>query len=379
VIFNRHESFRTGFKEVGGEPVQFIQPMVEIPLQVIDITTLANNEKQSKTAEIIRQTVTRPFDLQTPPLFGSVLIKQDHESFLYVYNMHHIISDGWSMEIIKNEFNLLYEAYAKGSQLQLPPVSHRYRDFAQWHNRQIRDPEIKEKALDYWKQTVKTGFPVLNLPYYQSGKKEDSSGAGYRSVVEYAVKNRLQRLAENNNITLFTLLFALYNLLLAYLTGEEEIVTAVINAGREHPALYPIVGYFINPVIIKTRVDLEVEFDVLLARVNREVLEVFRHQVYPLENVLEALNVPYPDVSTAFNMLKMQDISRGTEMESLESYHLEETQEPKFFLVLYITEYKNGIEIRWEYQKSRFKPETIESIAGKYLQLMAEITGEQKI
>jgi len=223
---------------------------------------------------------------------------------------------------------------------------------------------------------VKTGFPALNLPYYQSGKKGDGSAAGYRSVVEYGIKNRLLRLSENNNTTLFTLLFALYNLLLAYLSGEEEIVTAVISAGREHPALYPIVGYFINPVIIKTRVDLEADFEVLLARVNSNVLEVFQHQVYPFENVLEALNIPYPDVSTAFNMLNMQDISRGIELDSLESFHLEETQEAKFPLVLYITEYKNGIEIRWEYQKALFKPETIESIAGKYLQLMEEITNE---
>jgi acyl carrier protein len=377
VIFNRHESLRTGFKEIGGEPVQFIRQMVENPIQVIDITRLENNEKQQKTTEIIRQIVTQPFDLQKPPLFRAVLIKQDREAFVYVYNMHHIISDGWSMEIIKNEFNLLFDQYSKGSQPHLPPVPHRYKDFARWHNRQIEDPEVKEKALDYWKKAMQSGFPVLKLPYYYRGKKGDSSGAGYRSVVECEIKTRLHLMAENNNTTLFTLLFALYNLLLAYLTGEKEIVTVVISAGREHPALYTIVGYFINPVIIKTQVDLEADFEVLLARVNQDVLEVFQHQVYPFENVLEELNVSYPDVSTAFNLLNMQDISRETELDSLESFHIEESQEGKYHLVLHVTEYKNGIEIRWEYQKSLFKPETIESIAGKYLQLVDEITCDQ--
>jgi non-ribosomal peptide synthetase component F len=182
-------------------------------------------------------------------------------------------------------------------------------------------------------------------------------------------------LAKNNNTTLFTVLFSMYNLLLAYLCGQEEIPVTIINAGREHLSLNMIVGYFINPIIVKTHVDLEGDFKDLLSNANKNVLEAFQHQHYPFELAADDLGIEYPNISTAFNLLNMQDISTGMEMDSMESYHMEERQEAKFPLVLMLMEYKNGIEISWEYQKSLFKPETIEAVAEKYVQLMDEITG----
>jgi amino acid adenylation domain-containing protein len=376
-IFVRHEGFRTGFKELQDQPVQFIYPTVEVPFRVFNISTLKNSEKQQKTMEIFTRTVTQPFDLEKPPLFRSVLIKQDDEAYVFVYNMHHIISDGWSNDILRSVFQRLYEDYSKGSEVCLEPVQYHYKDFAGWHNRQIRDPELKEKALCYWKKVMESGFSGLKLPYFHSGEPGDSTGASYRCVIDDDIKNRLHRLAEDNNTTLFALLYTMFNLLLAYLSGEKEIVTTVISAGRDHPSLYNIVGYFINPVIIKIEVDIEADFEELLSRVNKNVLEAFQHQNYPFELVLEDLHIPFPNVSTAFNLLNMQDISREIELDSLESTHIEEKQDVKFDLVLYLTEYKNGIEINWRYQKSLFRPETIESIAGKYLQVMDEITGDQ--
>jgi non-ribosomal peptide synthetase component F len=198
-------------------------------------------------------------------------------------------------------------------------------------------------------------------------------------VIKQTVKDRLQRLAIQNNIPLFTVLYTLYNLLLAYLSGEKEIVTTVISAGRQHPSLHKIVGYFINPVIVKTHVDLDRDFKDLLVSVNTDVLEAFQHQHYPLELVSQELEIPYPDVSTAFNLLNMQDISTTMELDSLEPYHIRENKEAKFHMVLYLTEYKNGIEINWEYQKSLFKPKTIEKIANKYLLLMDEITSDESL
>ena len=172
-------------------------------------------------------------------------------------------------------------------------------------------------------------------------------------------------------------LFSIYNLLLAFLSGQEEIVLAIINAGRQHFSLHHIVGYFINPVLVKTRINLEEDFDDLLSRVKKHILEAFQHQSYPFELVLDEMKIQYPTISAAFNLLNMQDISRETELDSLQPLHIQESRQVKYPLVLYLMEYKNGIEIRWEYQKSLFKSEMIENIAGKYLQLLEEITGDQ--
>jgi hypothetical protein len=350
---------------------------VEIPFKAVDISNLKGSEKQKKAAAIITEVVKAPFDLQNPPLFRSVLIKQNHQEFGFIYNMHHIVSDGWSMQILEKEFNLFYESYLSGKESQLEPLKLQYSDFVAWHNQQIRNPELKEKSHHYWRQKLESGFPKLNLPIYYGEDIDEKTGAAYRCVINETVTHRLHQLAQSNNTTLFMVLFSIYNLLLAFLSGQEEIVLAIINAGRLHFSLNNIVGYFINPVLVKTRVDLEEDFDELLSRVNKYLLEAFQHQSYPFELVLDEMKIPYPGISAAFNLLNMQDISRETELDSLEPVHIEESREVKYPLVLYVTEYKNGIEIRWEYQKSLFKPETIESIASKYLQVMVEITGNE--
>jgi hypothetical protein len=373
-IFSRHESFRTGFKKIREQPVQFIREKAEILLQAIDISGLAEDEKQQKTKEIIKQTTAQPFDLENPPLFRSVLIKQADEAFLFVYDMHHIISDGWSIGIVKREFHRLYNHYSKGSRWDPEPVPYRYKDFSAWHNQQIRDSEPRQRALGYWRKVIENGLPVLKLPYYYSGSPEDKSGAGYRCRINQTGKDKLYQLANDNNTTLSTLLFTLYNLLFAYLGGQKEIVTTIISAGREHSSLDRIVGYFIIPVIVKIHVDLRGDFEELLSGVNREVLEALHHQNYPFEKVLDDLKIAYPNIPASFNFISMQDIDMEIEPDSLAPGHIRDRQEVKFPLGLFLTEYKNGIEINWDYQKTMFEPGTIENIAGKYLDLVVEVT-----
>ncbi|MFC2146102.1 amino acid adenylation domain-containing protein [Acidobacteriota bacterium] len=372
-IFSRHDSFRTGFKKIRSQPVQFVRQEAEISLQTIDISRLTETEKQQKTKEIVKQTTAQPFDLENPPLFRSTLIKQEDEAFLFVYNMHHIISDGWSMGIVRREFHRLYSEYANGNQWDPEAVPYQYKDFAAWHNRQIRDSELRRTALHYWKKVIETGLPVLKLPYYYSGSPEDKSGARYRRTINQTSKEKLLQLAKNNHTTLSNLLFTLYNLLFAYLSGQKEIVTTIISAGRVHSSLDRVVGYFINPVFVKIYVDLRGDFEELLSGINRQVLEALQHQNYPFELLLDDLKIAYPNIPASFNFISMQDIDMEIEPDSLASQHIRERQEVKFPLGLFLTEYKNGIEINWEYQKTMFEPAAIENIAGKYLDLIVEV------
>jgi amino acid adenylation domain-containing protein len=373
-LFTRHESFRTGIKKIREQPVQFIRERVEIPLRAIDISGLAEDEKQQKTGEMIKQITAQSFDLENPPLFRSVLIKLGDEAFLFVYNMHHIISDGWSMGIVRREFHRLYNEYAKGNQWDPEPVPYQYKDFAAWHNQQIWDSELRRTALRYWKKVIETGLPVLKLPYYYSGSPEDKSGASYRCTIDQNSTEKLHQLAKDNHTTMSALLFTLYNLLFAYLSGQKEIVTTIISAGRGHSSLDMVVGYFINPVFVKIYVDLRGDFEELLSAINRQVLEALQHQNYPFELLLDDLKIAYPNISASFNFISMQDIDMEIEPDSLASYHIREFQEVKYPLSLFLTEYKNGIEINWEYQKTMFEPAAIENTAEKYLDLIVEVT-----
>ena len=380
-IFTRHESFRSGIKKIDGQPVQFIRENTGIPIQTVDISELPGDEKQQKTKEIITQTFARPFDLENPPLFRSILIKQEEEVFLFVYNMHHIISDGWSMGILKREFHRLYNGTingnGNGNQWRPEPLQYRYKDFAVWHNRQIRDTELRRRALRYWKKVIETGLPTLRLPYYYNGSPGDKSGACRSYTIGQTGKEKLRQLARGNQTTLSTLMYTLYNLLFAYLSGQKEIVTILISAGRVHSSLDMVVGYFINPVIVKIDIDLRGEFEALLSNVQHQLLEALQHQTYPFELVLEDLEIPKPDIPVSFNFISMPDQEIDPEIppESRETLHIQEKQQVKFPLGLFLTEYKNGIDINWDYQKTMFEPGTIENIAGKYMQLVEDVTG----
>jgi non-ribosomal peptide synthetase component F len=135
-----------------------------------------------------------------------------------------------------------------------------------------------------------------------------------------------------------------------------------------------VVGYFINPVIVKIHLDLRGDFEELLSGVNRQVLEALQHQNYPFEKILDDLKIAYPNIPASFNFISMQDIGMEIEPDSQASHHIRERQEVKFPLGLFLTEHKNGIEINWDYQKTMFEPGTIENTAEKYLDLVVEVT-----
>jgi len=380
-LFQRHESFRTGFKDIQGEPVQFIvdDTDIKLPFQFHDLSRLTEEEITERAPAIAEEVTTTPFDLQTPPLFRAALVKFNQDYYTLFFCMHHIISDGWSNSLIKEEFNRFYTAFLNGNQLQVKPPHVQYKDFAAWYNIQTRNPEIKKKSHAYWKRKIEEGLPRLELPMFGDGSREDKQGKFYRCVIDSEIKLKLQQLAVKNNTTIAMVLFSMYNLLLAFLSGQQKIVSSIISAGRPHLSLYNIVGYFINSVIIKTTVDLEEDFITLLDRVNQNVLEAYQYQDYPLELVLDDLKMDYPRVTAAFNLLNMQNTSFETKLESLESYHSEMTQQVKVELSLFLKEYKNGIEMTWEYQKSILNPDFIETIAGKFIGMIDEISSTEMI
>ncbi len=169
-------------------------------------------------------------------------------------------------------------------------------------------------------------------------------------------------------------MFSGFNVLLSYLSGQQEIVSGIASAGRDHISLQNIVGYFTNSIIQKTSVDYQEPFREFLYRVDKETQDTFQHQSYPLELVLDDLKMRYPEISVLFNMLNMIENSNLEELDSLDSYHIPKLQDGKFELELYVIEYKNGIEINWNYRNSLFKPETMEYIVKEYLKLLNEIS-----
>ncbi|MCU0287507.1 MAG: amino acid adenylation domain-containing protein, partial [Acidobacteria bacterium] len=373
-LLHRHESLRTGFKIISDQPVQYIIKEVPIPLKKIDISMMTAEKKQWKQEEIFSETAGMPFDLTKAPLFRAILLKLDQQTYEFIFSMHHIITDGWSMEIIKRDFNVIYEGYISGKAEVPASIPIRYTDFAEWHNERLREPLTKAGSHSYWKTKLENGVPEFKLTGDFTVGGESKAGAGYYCLIEKDIVKQTRRLAERHHTTLFTVLFSAYILLLYRLSGEEEVACSIICAGREHGSLHAIVGFFVNSIIYSTRVDLKMPFANFLEQVKGETLELFKHQEYPLELIFEELGMRYPEIPVTFNMLSMQEAFTLDQLKIIENAHIANPVEIKFDLEPYITEYKNGLQIYWSYKKNMFRPETIAYIAGEYIQIIDFLT-----
>jgi non-ribosomal peptide synthetase component F len=180
-------------------------------------------------------------------------------------------------------------------------------------------------------------------------------------------------MAANKNISLFMVMFSALNLLLARITGQQDIMTGIAAAGREHAALQPIVGFFVSSIIFISHVNPDGPFADFLDRMEKNTLEVLQNQDYPFELVIENLKMRFPKIPVMFNMLNMGDgYEPGVETLShpREPYHIETVQDVKFQQELYVSQYKNAIEIQVHYRKALFKPATIEYMMGEYKKLL---------
>jgi amino acid adenylation domain-containing protein len=377
-LLARHESLRTAFKETNGQVYQVIEKKVAVNFKMFDISAFAEKEKQEKRTLIIRDTAGTPFDLSTAPLFKMAFIKLAERDYVFVFNMHHIISDGWSMTILKKEFSLLYEGRRTGKEKELIPLALQYKDFAAWSNKQLNDPGIKARSHRFWKERLKQGIPALELQRDFKGNREDRRGAGYRLMVLGETKDKLKKLARDYNTSLFMVMFSIYIIFLARFSGlsnRKEIVCSIISSGREHLSLFNIIGFFINSVIFKITVDHEENFTCFLQRVHTDVMEIFQHQDYPLELVCEDLKMRHPEIPVSFNFLNLPDETEEMDLGTLEPYHLPEINDVKFDIEPYITEYKNGIDIFLSYRKNMFKPDIIEYMMREYAGLLEFFSG----
>ncbi len=391
-LIERHESLRTCFVEDNGVPVQIVLPVsvtreegfeqnsehrrdeIRLDLTIQDLTALTDCEQILCCQEVLKAEMTKSFDLEKLPLFRVRVLKYGDSSFELIYVMHHIITDGSSAEILQKEFAQLYQAYCLGEQLELTPLKIQYRDFAYWHNQLLADEEQIQEYLDFWQREMDGEIPVLNLPTDYSYKGlQDQQSAAYRFVIEEQILRQINRLAQTQNTSLFMVLLAGFNLFLADITDQDDLILGIPAAGREHENLRNVMGFFVNTLILRNQVDKTKNFGHLLKNIQDKTLQILQYQSYPLEKIFEKLKMPYPKLTVFFNLLNMGE-SNLSELNDLQSRQLKDVSDAKFDLVMYLTEYKNGIEINCYYYTGLFKPETIEHFMKRYTTILDKVS-----
>jgi amino acid adenylation domain-containing protein len=390
-VIGRHESFRTCIVEVDGEAFQRITDHVEIPLELIQLDdNCANPEEAARNLnEITARVMGTPFQLGKPPLFRAAYITYRNENRegnrkgnregnggvnRFVYSMHHIITDGWSMELLKQDFAREILRRARGENTaETQPPTRRYRDYAEWQHRYLENPEVKENSHRYWKKKMESGIPAFKLPADYDELTGGLESAAYRIVIDEGTKDSLLQQAKESNTTIYIQLLAILNIQLARHTGQQDIAVGILGAGREHHDIRDIVGFFVNALILTGTVDYDQTFHQYRHRVNRDVLERMKHQDYPLERVFDELKVRYPEISVMYNMFNMNRETAQIELSNTESGHMEKVPDAKFDVELYIMQYKNGIDVQCHYRKEKYKKERIQRMMSEYRELARNI------
>jgi amino acid adenylation domain-containing protein len=376
-IVERHESLRTHFAEIEGEPVQIIEPPQTVALPMEDISRLAEEEQRKRALEIMRQEWEDPFNLATGPVLRMKLIKVGESDHILLRNFHHIVSDGWSQSVFNREFMLLYESFQQGRENPLQPLAIQYADFALWQRKWL-DEDALARDVEYWKKQLQ-GIPEqLDLPRDRPRQAMQTYKADYCSAtLSMQQMNGLKQLSQANQSTLYMTLLAAFAVLLSNYSGQDDIVVGSPIANRREAQLEDLVGFFVNSLVMRVRVSPLQSFRELLAETRKTALEAYQHQDVPFERLVEVLSpernlnkTPIFQVVFALQNAPMgsQQLS-GLEVERIAGEELL----VRFDLELHVFEFENEIGFYWLYNKGLFDHTRMEQMSRHYVKLLDEI------
>jgi amino acid adenylation domain-containing protein len=288
-VVRRHEALRTTFAEVDGEPVQVIAPFRGFALPVEDLSGLEEAEREARARRRAAAEAERPFDLAVGPLFRARLLRLGGEDHVLLLSMHHIVSDGWSMDVLFRELSALYAAHAGGGGAPLPDLPVQYADYAAWQREQLRG-EALERGLAWWKERLAGAPELLALPTdHPRPAVQGFRGATEPIHLPPGVLARLEALGRGQGATLFMVLLGAFQVLLSRYAGGEDVVVGTTIAGRTRAEAEPLIGLFMNALVLRTDLSGDPDFLEVLRRVREVTLGAYEHQEVPFEKLVAEL------------------------------------------------------------------------------------------
>uniref|UniRef100_UPI003BA2F6AC amino acid adenylation domain-containing protein n=1 Tax=Pseudomonas canadensis TaxID=915099 RepID=UPI003BA2F6AC len=373
----RHDSLRTHLQQEADRTVQVVSPQARI-----ELVSEPTDEAQLKTR--VEALVARPFDLRQGPLMRVNLLRLAAEEHVLVLVQHHIISDGWSMQVMVDELVQLYAAYSQGQALQLPAMPIQYADYAKWQRDWMEAGE-KARQLDYWRDLLGGEQPVLELPFdHQRPAVPTHRGARLNIALPSALVESLKALAQREGVTLFMVLLASYQALLHRYSGQQDIRVGVPIANRNRVETERLIGFFVNTQVLKADVDGQTTVRQLLTQVKQRALEAQAHQDLPFEQLVEALQPERslslsPLFQVAFNhhiSLAGEHLQRLAQLD-MSPVNWDETA-AHFDLILDIEESGNQLGASLSYATDLFAPATIARMASHWQNLLQAMVADQQ-
>ncbi|HXM22671.1 MAG TPA: amino acid adenylation domain-containing protein [Terriglobales bacterium] len=378
-IVRRHEAWRTTFSLADGEPMQVIQPPAPVLVPLTDLSQLPASQKESEARRLAVEDAVRPFDLSKGPLFRAFLVRlsdMEHRLFL---TLHHIIFDGYSIyRVFLPELATLYTAFSSGQESHLPELSIQYPDFAVWEREWLSCDGHLSSQLAYWRQQLRGNLPVLRLPDDRPRPAIQSfRGAIHPVSLSKDLGEGLRLLSRREGATLFMTLLASFAMLLHRYSALEDVTVGTVSSGRKRTELEGLLGYFLNPVVLRSDLSGDPTFRELLRRTRNVTLDALSNDDAPFTHVVSEVR---PNRSLSFNPLFQALLTLEPPMpQAQDGWSVVLTQSEvdtgisKLDLCLELDDCPSGIVGRFKYSTDLFEPETIARMAGHLNTLLASI------
>ncbi|MCW5314092.1 amino acid adenylation domain-containing protein [Nostoc sp. KVJ3] len=376
-IIQRHEILRSSFSVIDGSPIQVIHDNLKLTMQLIDWRQLTEKKQLTKAQQLAIEELQQPFDLSNPPLLRVKLLQLSNQSHLLLLVIHHIVCDGWSMQIFRRELFTLYTAFCAKKPSPLPELSLQYADFAHWQ-RQWLEGEVLQKQLNYWQKQLSAVPPLLEL----STDKPRPSTQSYRGRSEFGKLNqdltqKLKRLSQESGTTLFMTLLTAFALLLSRYSGQDDIVVGSAIANRNRRETEPLIGFFVNTLALRINLEGNPTFLELLERVKQVTLDAYDHQDLPFEKLVDELGLErslsyHPLFQVTFGLQNETQETLEIPGLTLNPFKWENTT-TLFDLSLIVRETSQGLIGEWEYATDLFAATTIQRTIGNFAVLIQEI------
>ncbi|WP_306352330.1 non-ribosomal peptide synthetase [Flavobacterium sp. '19STA2R22 D10 B1'] len=379
-VIDRHEILRTVFKEnAEGEIRQWVKERKELGFELIhkDYQQLVNADEL--VASYVSEDSVKPFDLENGPLLRMSLLQLTDSYYIFYYNMHHTISDGWSIDILSRDLMLYYEAFLSGEKVMLPELKIQYKDYTFWQKKELEKDVYKEHK-SYWLNQLSGNLPVLDLPTSKARPKIfDHEGNYYTMCIAPETTQLFLNYCKKQQSSLYIGLLSVWNILFYKYSGQKDIIIGNPTAGRNHIDLKDQIGFYINTLALRNKVDAKLSFSEFFNKVKNDTLESYDHQMYPFDLLVDDLNIIRDSSRSAvFDViLTSQNIgNREEEVSNNKEYGLVQNGGKclcKFDLELDFEEVGEGLNFRISYNTNVYEAEMITKLMYHFQELLLSI------
>ena len=376
-IVRRHESLRTQFRTEDDQPVQHVLPELNIDVRSVDLRDVDAHERVATAEALAVKARLAPFDLGKGPLLRVSLFRLENDAHWLLLEMHHIISDRWSMGVFHNELSQCYAAIAVGSGASLPSLSIQYADYAIWQRREL-EADVLSKQLHYWGNQLRDVPKLLELPLdHPRPSVQSHRGSSESELFPKELIERLQAIADEAGGTLFMVLLAGIQILLGRLAGQEDVVIGSPIANRSSSELEGLIGFFVNTIVLRGNFSGNPTFRDFLSQVRQTCLDAYAHESVPFERLVEELQ---PDRSLSHNPIFQ--VMFAFQTAPLSEVNLPKIEIKRLALPVPISTFDltwiavgrpDGMMIRVEYNTDIFQASTIRRMLARFRVLLEGI------